>query len=191
MLLRLLACGCLAGALLALSGCAGNVRPVPEAVRVAPPGNLQLAEVAPDPSRHLGRAVRWGGEVMGVRRDGAGNAIVEVLGRRLDNSGRPFPGGPSDGRFHVRAAPSVDPDLYQPGTALTVAGTVAGVSPAIDSDATVPLLEVRDFMSWGPVWYRDPYYWPAYGPYSYYPYYYGPRARWGIGYGVHRNPYWW
>lgn len=177
-----------------LSGCAGMGQPIPDAIRTPPAGNLQLAEVVGDPERFVGRAVRWGGEVMLVRRDGAGNALVEVLGRRLDDRGEPYAGGPSDGRFHIRASPEVDPELYRDGTAITVAGTVSGTSPAIESASRVPLVEVSAFMSWGPTWYPAPYYWHPHYPYYHYPYGYPYGYHFGFRhhhYPFHHHPYWW
>jgi len=177
-------CAVLAAALLA--GCAGAPpQPVPEAVRSAPPGDLQLVEARQDPQRHLGARVRWGGTVIRVERDATGNARVEVLERRLDEDGRPLPGAPSDGRFVVFAAPSVDPDLYRRGAELTVAGVLEPPVEGRVGTATVelPVVRVEAFQRWARRWSHHPYHYdPYYDPY-YHPWY-GPRVRFGVGVGI-------
>ena len=123
----------------------------------------------------MGTAIRWGGHVIDVVRDDSGNARVQVLERRLDGDGRPLPGSPSDGRFIIEATPSVDPDLYTPGAAITVAGTITGVLDASVGNVRVrlPVVRVREFMHWEDAWGGDPYGYPA--PW------YGPRVHFGVG----------
>ena len=177
-------------AALAVTACAGPSRPVPESIRVVPPGNLQLAEVTADVPRHTGRTVRWGGEIMAVERQPSGHMVVEILSRRLEEAGRPYPGGPSDGRFQIHATAQVDPALYAEASLVTVVGTIAGQGTTLGRSDHLPVVAVSDIMNWGPVWYSDPYYDyydPYYGPY------YGPRwhrrhrIHLGIGYGLHRR----
>lgn len=195
-------------AALVLSGCAGvQPQPVPERITRPPTGDLQLAEVRGAPERFLGSPVRWGGTVIEVERDAAGNARVQVLERRLDGEGRPIPGSASDGRFLILAAPDVDPDLYPRGAELTVAGTVREQQSVRigDRSVAVPRVQVEVFQRWEPVWqaspYDDPYYYPYPYPYPWYgPPWYGPRVRFGVGighqpypgwYGGHGLPPWW
>ena len=183
-----------------LTGCAGISKPISANITKPPPGNFQLVEAVANPDANVGRQVRWGGEVIEVNRDAAGNYEVMVLERRLTDNGRPMYKGPSDGRFVIRATAAVDPDLYRVGTDITVAGSFAGmVSPSRPTTpGPLPLVKVTDVENWRYGVYPDPYY---YGPYYHRPYY-GPRVRFGVGIhkGLHRHgryrghygyPYWW
>lgn len=192
-----------------LVGCAGpQPEPLPVRVVQPPAGDLQLAEVLGGVSRYVGAPVRWGGTVVEVQRDSAGNAHVQVVERRLDGDGRPIPGSPSDGRFLILAAPQVQHGLYERGTAVTIAGTVADQQDIRlgDRTITVPRVQVEVFKHWQPIWYgspyEDPFYDPWYGPWYgpwHGPPWYGPRARFGFGIGHHSGwyrghglqPWWW
>jgi outer membrane lipoprotein len=192
-------------ALAALAGCVGPPpQPLPARIVQAPVGDLQLAEVRGGVAQHLGAPVRWGGTVVSVERDGAGNARVQVVQRQLDSDGRPLPGSASDGRFLILAAPDVNPDLYAPGAELTVAGTLADEQTVRIGEraVNVPRVQVEVFQRWEPLWlgspYDDPYYHPGYGhPYGH-PWY-GPRVHFGVGLGHHPygwyrgglHPWWW
>lgn len=168
-----------------LSSCATPQAPLPDAIRLAPPGNLQLVEARQDIEQHLGASVRWGGTVVTVRRDDAGNAEVEILERKLGESGRPRPAGPSDGRFLVRATTEVDPVLYREGSDVTVAGVLErSVEGRIgDQPAVFPVVRVEQFVRWQAAWRR-------YDPYYYYdPWYYGPWVGYGRHYGHLHRPY--
>ena len=174
-----------------LAGCAGAPeRPVPQAIREPPGGDLQLVEARQAPERYIGSRVRWGGTVVWVQRDAGGIATVEVLERRLDAGGRPLPGSASDGRFVIRAAPDVDSSLYRRGNDITVAGTVEAVIDGRIGDETVrlPVVRVDAFALWPPLYHPDPWY--PYGypyRYGYDPWFYGPRAHFGIGAGHIRH----
>jgi outer membrane lipoprotein len=166
------------------AGCAGlEPEPVPEAIVIPPAGDLQLVEAGQSPDDHLGTRVRWGGTIIRVERDASGNSRVEVVERRLDDTGRPLPGSPSDGRFIILAAPSVDPDLYARGGEVTVAGVLADAVDGRIGDAPtrLPVVRVEQFVRWEPRWRSHPYY---YDPW------YGPHYRFGvgIGHGFH-HPY--
>lgn len=168
-------------------GCAGLGKPLSPAIAQAPPGNLQLVEAVTDPDSNLGRAVRWGGEVVEVNRDAAGNYEVVVLERRLTQDGDPLYNGPSNGRFVIRAKSNVKPSLYRMGTDITVAGSFAGmVSPPGSRQEPLPLITVTDVKNWGygPYafydWRYDPYYYYRYRP-PYYPgfgIYHGYQYNW-------------
>lgn len=187
-------------AVVLLCGCAGQPRePVPERIAAPPPGDLQLVEVRQDPQAHVGAPVRWGGTVIGSGRDADGNVRVQVVERRLDDAGRPLPGSPSDGRFVIRAAPDVNPDLYARGNDVTVAGTLDTPVDARVGDGTarLPVVRVEAFMLWGPYWRTDPWY--PYGHGVWFPYghgapWYGPYRHFGPGHlppHLHHPHGWW
>lgn len=183
-------------AMLALAGCAG-LQPQPLPVRIVQPptGDLQLAEVLGDATRYLGAPVRWGGTVVAVERDSVGNARVQVVERRLDGEGRPIPGSASDGRFLISAAPGVEPDLYQRGAEITVAGAVSEAQEVRIGErmVSVPRVQVEVFQRWEPIWrgypYDDPFYYPYYHPWYGHPWH-GPRVHFGIGVGHAPYPGW-
>lgn len=173
----------------AVAGCAGNGEPLSPRIARAPPGNLQLVEAVADPDANVGRAVRWGGEIVEANRDAAGNYEVVVLERRLTEGGDPLFKGPSNGRFVIQATANVKPSLYRPGTDITVAGSFAGmVAPSgADVREPLPLVTVSDAKNWGYGRY-------AFDDWRFYPYYdyrYGPPFRPGIypGYFWHRHHY--
>jgi len=179
-----------------LSACAttaGQVS-IPAAISQPPAGNLQLAEAMRKPDRHLGTKVRWGGNVISVRKGPQGSTEIEILQRQLNARGRPQDHGPSDGRFLIRAAASVDSALYRQGSRVTVAGVIKGTERRQVGKTTkdLVLVEVSDFIQWTEErlaypYYDDPYYgypyygYPYYGPYYHWPYYY-PGFHLGFGY---------
>jgi outer membrane lipoprotein len=55
-----------------------------------------------------------------------GATEIEILSRRLGDSGAPESGDRSDGRFLARTAEFLDPAIYAPGRRLTVLGSVRG-----------------------------------------------------------------
>ena len=184
--------------------CANRTTADPAAIAVPPAGDLQLVEVAVNPQLHTGATVRWGGNVIQVDHDSAGNALIQVIERRLDTDGRPIEGSTSDGRFMISATADVDPRFYSRDRLLTVAGTInGGVSANVgDTALTMPVVQVSEFMVWEPHWRNDPYwgpyqdpywdpYWaPYWGPYwGPYRSWYGPRFGFGVGAGYRRDHY--
>ena len=173
-----------------LGGCA---TPVPEAIRTAPPTDVQLAEVRGEAQRFIGATVRWGGAIASVR-NLASVTQMEIVGRRLDSDGRPYDEDQSAGRFLAEVAGFLDPTVYAAGREVTVRGVIERVvEDAIgDYRYTYPLVRAQQIYLWAPrlppvppryydpYWY-DPWYpwgWPYYYPYRYpYPYYHPPRWR--------------
>jgi outer membrane lipoprotein len=162
-----------------LGGCASVV---PEAIRQAPPGDARIAEVRRDPSSFIGATVRWGGHVVSVRnrRD---ETVVELVGRRLDDEGRPREEDASEGRFLARVPGFLDPSIYSAGRELTVRGKVErAVEESIGEHRYVyPQVAAEHTYLWPPrpaplpPHYYDPWWnpwypwgWPYY-PYPYYP----------------------
>ncbi|MFT5175457.1 MAG: outer membrane lipoprotein [Gammaproteobacteria bacterium] len=163
----------------ALSGCVViDPTPIAATIRVPPKGDLQLVETSAKPVSHSGASVRWGGNVIEVEHDSAGNALIQVIERRLDADGRPIEGSASDGRFMIKASAAVDRQFYARDRMITVAGTIDGNTTVRVSEKTltVPVVHVNEFMLWLPN-LRDGPYWRHYDDY-----WYGSR----IGFG-HRS----
>lgn len=181
-MMRLLVCLSLHAALLA--GCTSVV---PEAIRQAPPGDARIAEVRRDPSPFFGATVRWGGQIVAVRNQRT-ETVVEVVGRRLDNEGRPRDEDASEGRFLARVQGFLDPSIYATGRDLTVRGKVErAVEESIGEYRYVfPQLAAEQIFLWPPrpaplpPHYYDPGWWNPWYPWGwpYYPYpYYPPGSR--------------
>ena len=173
-------------ALSALSGCVATApEPIPAAIHLPPRGDLQLVETSAHPAAHAGASVRWGGNVIAIERDSAGNALIQVIERRLDADGRPVAGSPSDGRFMIKATAAVDRNFYARDRLITVAGTLDGSATVQVGEKTlaIPLVHVNEFMLWLPNIRDDGPYWGYYDDYRYGPGY-GPHI--GFGLGLHR-----
>lgn len=153
---------------------AGCATPIPPEIRLEPAGNPTLAEARQAPERYLGKAVRWGGTIAGVRNAEQATEL-EVVAQRLDSFGQPFGEDPSPGRFIARIPGFLEPMVYAPGRRVTVAGTLTGPREGrIDQYRyRYPVVEVSSHRLWppreprgayGPGWYHDPlwYYDPWY-----------------------------
>ena len=149
-----------------MGGCASNV---PLSIRQAPDTHttVSAAQVAPD--RHVGAAVRWGGELVLVRNE-ATVSELEILGRRLASDGAPDPDSAAEGRFIARVNGFIDPADYKSGARVTVAGVLRGVTTGKvgEFQYRYPVVEVRQLYRWPKLppasVYPDHYPWPYYGP---------------------------
>jgi outer membrane lipoprotein len=168
-----------------LSGCASKV---PKSLQQDPPGAPSPRAVQSEPERHVGKTVRWGGEILGVRNE-TDHTEVEVYGRALFRDGEPRPDGGDGVRFIARIARFLDPAEYRPGKRLTVRGKLGLPLTRLVGEYPYryPLVEAELSHLWPPYeppreppWYRDPYYdpWWPWGPWG--PW--GPYRHW---------PYWW
>jgi outer membrane lipoprotein len=163
----------------ALSGCALPAsKATPSSILLPPPGDLQLVEALAKPQAHTGAAVRWGGNVIHVDHDSAGNAAIQIIERRLDAQGRPREGSSSDGRFVIKATTEVDPNFYARDRLITVFGTIEGTASTQmgDSSQSLPVVRVGEFMLWLPRWRDDPW-WNHDHAHDRF----GPNVRFGIG----------
>ena len=161
-----------------LAGCASVV---PEAIRTAAPGNVQIAQVREQPQQFRDTVVRWGGNIVGTRNE-RDHTVLEIVGRDLDDEGRPRKEDRSLGRFLAKVQGFLDPAIYKPEREVTVRGRIEGiVEQAIgEFRYTYPLVQADDAYLWKP---RPP---PM--PYPHHPYYYddpffyNPWYPWGAPY---------
>ncbi|MDN5869238.1 MAG: Slp family lipoprotein [Nitrococcus sp.] len=164
-----------------LSGCATAPVPIP-----APPvTNPPLARVHANPSDYRGLTVRWGGTIIKVENQEQ-ETVLLIMGRPLDDEGRPLVDAASPGRFMAKINGFLDPVLYSPGRLMTVAGTIVGSeSRKIGSYSyRYPVVAAEDYYLW-PKLPQSVRYNPCYNPFWYgapfYPWY-GFRCAWPIGY---------
>lgn len=166
-----------------LGACASNV-PLP--LREAVPDAPSQRAVYTEPERYVGRNVRWGGEILGVR-NAAGSTEVEVYSRPLFDDGEPRPEGGEGVRFIARVGGFLDPAEYQPGKRFTVRGNLAPaiVRPVGEYPYRYPVVDATVHHLWpayerprDPYWANDPFYdpwwpwgpWGPWGPYRHWPY---------------------
>ncbi len=164
----------LAGALLA--SCA----PVSKEVMSRVDETLTYQVVKQDPEVYRGRTVLWGGVIVQtVNRQN--ETLLFVRQTELDFEKRPKDLDRSAGRFIVRYAGFLDPNIYKEGREITVGGDIAGsqVLPLENTQYTYPMVAAREIHLWEKPQPVYPYYYPYY-PY-YYPYY---DPFWG-------SPFWW
>lgn len=165
-----------------LGGCASVV---PEAIRSAAPGNVQVAQVREQPRQYRGTVVRWGGNIVKTSNE-RDDTVIEVVARDLDGDGRPLEDDRSLGRFLVKVHGFLDPAIYKPERELTVRGRIEGVAEQSIGEYryAYPVVRADDVYLWKPrppaaayprYPYRDPFFydpwypwgWPYYRPWPY------------------------
>ncbi len=166
-----------------LDGCASVV---PQTIRSAAPGNVQIAQVREQPQQYRNSALRWGGNIVSIRNE-RDQTILEIVGRNLDDDGRPQDEDRSQGRFLANVPGFLDPAIYKPERAVTVFGRIEGVVDKLIGEFryTYPVVQADTVYLWQPLPRRqydyDPYYydpfiyspwyprgWPYYRPWPYY-----------------------
>ena len=162
-------------AAVALGGCASVV---PETIRNAPPGNVQIAQAQDQPQEYRDSVVRWGGNIVSTRNE-RDHTVMEIVGRDLDYEGRPNETDRSLGRFIAKIPGFLDPAIYKTDRAVTVHGRIEGtVQKSIgEFRYTYPVVRVDAYYLWQPLPPPQPYY-----PYYYDPFFYSPWYPWGWPY---------
>ena len=162
--------------LLGAAMAAGCASAVPEAIRKPPPDAPTVAQVRESPGCCTGRAVRWGGRILGVE-NRAKETRITVLALPLAADGEPLEGDVTRGRFIARFDGFLDPALFPQGRRLTVTGTVAGTEtvPVGEYPYVHPLVDARDYHLWPEPEpypeYLDPWYpWYPWYPWAPCPY---------------------
>ena len=121
---------------------------IPPGIREAPPDDPQMLQVRNNLSAYTGRPVRWGGAILSLGNE-SGWTRIEVQAHPLGQEGQPEISAPSPGRFIVRAMIPFDPEVYEQGRPITVAGTVQGADAASDGRrSTMPIVKADDLYLW-------------------------------------------
>jgi outer membrane lipoprotein len=132
------------------------------------------------------QSVRWGGAIISTEPE-SGQTCFTMLALPLDSSARPQSGSASEGRFVACHSGFYDPAVFERGREVTFTGTINGVvSKKVGKyDYPYPRLDAQTVYLWPKrtryMMYRDPWYDPWFGPYSYW----GAPGYWGPYY----NPY--
>lgn len=87
--------------------------------------NTPIAIVLADIDAHKGKQVRWGGTIASAKNK-QGETWLEIVSRDLRASGKPTRSDKSAGRFIVKVAEFLEPEIYQQGRAVTVTGELVG-----------------------------------------------------------------
>lgn len=159
-----------------LGGCASVV---PENIRSAAPGNVQIAEVRAQPQQFRNASVRWGGKLVSTRNE-SDYTILEILARELDDEGRPKEEDRSLGRFLAKVQGFLDPAIYKAERELTIYGRVQDIVEKSVGEYrySYPLVQVDEIYLWKP---RLPA--PRYPYYD--TFFYDPWYPWGRPYYRH------
>lgn len=141
-----------------------------------------FSEVQANPDAYLNETVIWGGRIIQTVNDSLGTTL-KVLQMPLNRHLEPTSVRYTKGRFLARTSRFLDPEVYEKGLVVTVAGTVVGSETQSLGETTYryPIISIGELEVWtgdyyygGGDHYRPrPYWWdPYYGPYyrSPYPY---------------------
>ena len=101
-----------------LAACATAPTPLQGQFSARMPDDVAQAEAS-------GEHVRWGGHIVQVNPQ-ATRSCFEIVGYPLDGSGRPLKRDRSEGRFLACRTGFYDPEVFQAGRDITIAGTVEG-----------------------------------------------------------------
>jgi outer membrane lipoprotein len=159
-----------------LAGCASTI---PDLIKQAPTGDIQLDEVHQKPNDFINSTVRWGGSILQVE-NLPENTLIEVLGRQLTKNGKPDASGRSQGRFKISLPGFIEPEEFPKDRLITVYGKLTGIAegqvgsynysyPVVKPVNYHLWAEQRNYRyydyydpfyyHWYPYWYRHPYYW--------------------------------
>ncbi len=135
---------------------------------------ISFSDILRDPGAYTGENIVVGGYILETINARTETRVV-VLEAPLDSLGEPLSRDRSRGRFVLRSRRFLDPEVFRPGRAITVGGTLTGVRPeTLGEDIyDYPVIEPVEIYLRPPVSYvpYDP--WWGYPPY--FPgHYYGP-----------------
>jgi outer membrane lipoprotein len=168
--------------LLLASGCA--TMPIAKEYRnEAAAQNITFSMVLQNPDAYVGRTVLWGGSIIETKNISSGTDII-VLQTPLNRGETPLSPEYSQGRFIARSTYLLDPEIYQRGRKITLAGVLGGKEtlPLGETTYTYPVVAVKQLYLWPKprqYAYPYPYYYDGWGPY----WAWGPYWGWGPPYG--------
>jgi outer membrane lipoprotein len=164
---------------LLISGCA---YPISKELRQEANKELTFLTVLQNPTAYVGSIVIWGGKIIETDNIAGGSEIL-VLEIPLDYQEMPESERYSRGRFIAKSPTFLDPEIYEKGRKITIAGEIIGkeTEPLGKTKYTYPLILIKQIHLWRKIRlypYSPPYYWygPTYRDYDwdwYGPY--GPR----------------
>jgi outer membrane lipoprotein len=149
-----------------ISGCSHVIS---KELRDSAKKELLFPTVQKNPEIYGGETVIWGGVIIQTLNRKEGTEI-QILETPLDISEKPEDSESSQGRFIAKTPQYLDPEVYQKGKKITVAGPITGeeVLPLGEIQYTYPVVSITEMHLWKKEVrvYPDPYY---YGPYPWHP----------------------
>ena len=131
---------------LALAACAGGIS---QQARGLVTYRGPFADLQRRPDRHMGEVVHLGGRVIATT---AGEQVTDItiLHLFLDWNGRPVDDNRSAGRYLVRSREFIDPEIYKPGSLMSVVGRLMGSEfrPIGDHDYRYPVILPIEVRHW-------------------------------------------
>jgi len=125
-----------------------------------------------DPDLYRGRFIILGGSISAITGLGDGS-LMHIYQTPLDYWGRPIRTNEPKGQFLVYTPVYIDPDIYTPGSEVTVAGEIEGTTLKLSGNTELtkyrhPVLVARELKLWpskrGP---EEPSWWdPLWNPLS-------------------------
>ncbi len=173
--------GLLTATVLLVAGCVS----APNAIRFESATHLPLQQAVQQPEAHKGTSVRWGGLVARVE-NRPEDTLVEIVGQPLDSMGRPETTDSTGGRFIALVPGFLDPVIYEPGREITVVGALGdAIAGKIgDHNYKFPVVISSGYHLWQerpdyyyvgvPYSHWDPFWYPYYSRWNYWPYYRSP-----------------
>ena len=139
---------CALFALLLTGACAP---PFPQQMLARVYKNLSFKELQKNPDNHKGAWVMLGGMIVATRNTKEG-AVIELLQKPLDSSGRPLQTDATEGRLLIVAEEFLDAAVYHAGRELSVIGEVSGqkVQPLGELEYHYPLVSAKSLHLWEP-----------------------------------------
>jgi outer membrane lipoprotein len=112
--------------------------------------SLTFGQVIQTPIAYKGKTVLWGGEIVETLNQKNGTTEVEIFQIPLGSSDAPKASNASEGRFLILVDKYLDPELYQKGRRITVAGEILGeqIKPLGEMDYRYPLISGKQIHLW-------------------------------------------
>jgi outer membrane lipoprotein len=139
----------LSSLVLVLVGCATTV---PREITSKVTYHGDFASLQKSPERFAGEFVILGGRIVEISNDPPSSSMI-VVQFPLDSGHKPQVSEPSQGRFLLRSESFLDPAVYNPGSLVTVAGTVTGkdIRPVGSYPYAYPVINLTRIWKWEPV----------------------------------------
>lgn len=151
-------------AAMTLAACA---HPISKDTRSSLSPGVTFAAVSENPAAFIDQRLMVGGVIV-AHESKEDASLLEVMEWQINRFGEPTYLDDSARRFLVRSSEKLDPVLYEPGTMVTLAGTVLGQEERIieAQSESYPLLDLVEIHLWkSPFRYGVHHYDPAYPTY--------------------------
>jgi outer membrane lipoprotein len=110
---------------------------------------LTPQRVSNSPQAATGKAVQWGGTILGVSNQPE-RTQIEVLAYPLGSNAKPQTDGDPLGRFILEKSGYLEPAIYAQGRLISVVGTVTGTQAGQVGEASYdyPVVDARQLYLW-------------------------------------------